>query len=76
MVILNANSTTLTSVSGPNRILLIPVIRTRRFVKLAENASLSTKASSSLSMRVAKNRTASLIIHSLYDDVAILAIGT
>jgi hypothetical protein len=40
-------------------------MRTSRFVKLAEKAGFSTKASSSLSMRVAKKRTDSLMIHSL-----------
>lgn len=76
VVMLNANSTTLTSVSAPSRMLFAPVIRTKRLVKLAEKALFSTKASSSLSMSVAKKETASLMIHSLYDVVAILAIGT
>lgn len=56
--------------------LLAPVMRINRFVKLAEKASFSTKASSSLSIRVAKKVTASLMIHSLYEVVAILAMGT
>jgi hypothetical protein len=51
-------------------------MRTRRFVRLAEKAGFSAKASSSLSTRVAKKRTASLIIHSLWEVVAILPMGT
>jgi len=44
-------------------------------VRLAEKLLFSTNASSSLSIRVAKKRTASLTIHSLKELVAILATG-